>query len=257
MQFAAGQAAFAEALLDPARAAPDGVTTTRGEADPTRFAVYRNNVFVGLTAALAKRFPVVERLVGKGFFAGMARVFAGLHKPASPLLFEYGDAFPEFIEQFQPAQGLIYLADVARLEAAWTRAYHAEDAEPLSTGQLAALAPQNLGQTRLLPHSAAVLVASRHPVGSIWAAHQGEGIGGVCSWKPETVLVARPAMDVAFHVLPSGDASFARALFAGETLAQAAERALSTSPDFNFGTAVVGLVSLGAFRAADQQDNPT
>ena len=76
----AARAAFAEALLDPARALPEGITTARGNADPARFAVYRNNVFVGLTAALAKRFPVVRRLVGDEFFAGMARVYAGVRE---------------------------------------------------------------------------------------------------------------------------------------------------------------------------------
>ena len=106
MDFATSQAAFAEALLDPACALPEGITSVRGIADAARFAVYRNNVHVGLTGALAKRFPVVRRLVGEEFFAGMARVYAGLHKPASPLLFEYGDEFPDFVEQFEPARGL-------------------------------------------------------------------------------------------------------------------------------------------------------
>ena len=54
-------------------------------------------------------------------------------------------------QRFEPAQGLAYLADVARIEAAWTRAYHAEDAEPLGTARLAALVPDNLDGTRLAP----------------------------------------------------------------------------------------------------------
>jgi hypothetical protein len=257
MQFAANQAAFAEALLDPARAVPEGITTARGQADPSRFAVYRNNVFVGLTAALAKRFPVVERLVGKDFFAGMARVYAGRHKPASPLLFEYGDGFPDFIEQFEPAGGLAYLGDVARLEVLWTRAYHAEDAEPVVPAKLAKLEPSDLARTRFAPHPAAALISSPYPIGSIWAAHQSEIVEPVKVSRPETVLVARPVMDVSVHILPAGDVAFAQALFAGETLGQAAERASALNPCFDFGTAVVGLVSLGAFGAMEQQDEPT
>ena len=73
MPLAASQDAFAAALLDPGSPLPDGITTARGRADRARFAVYRNNVFVGLTNALARRFPVTERLVGTEFFHGMAR----------------------------------------------------------------------------------------------------------------------------------------------------------------------------------------
>jgi hypothetical protein len=257
MNFAVSQDAFAEALLDPAHALPEGITSARGTADAARFAVYRNNVHVGLTAALAKRFPVVRRLVGEEFFAGMARVYAGLYKPASPLLFEYGDGFPEFIACFEPARELTYLADVARIEAAWTRVYHAEDAEPLAASQLTVLEPGILSRTRLLPYPSASLVASPHPVGSIWAAHQGATVEPVHIWRPETVLVARPVMKVSVHILPADGAAFAEALFAGTTLSDAAGRAAVLHADFDFGAALLGLVSLGAFCAMIQEDDTT
>lgn len=257
MDFAASQTAFAEALLDPSSALPVGVTSAGGTADAARFAVYRNNVHVGLTAALAKRFPVARRLVGDEFFTGMARVYAGLHKPASPLLFEYGDGLAEFIEQFEPARGLAYLADVARIEAAWTRAYHAEDSEPLTAARLAALEPDALGRARLSVHPASALIASPHPVGSIWAAHQGETVEPVSNWRAETVLVARPAMEVSVHILPADGAAFATVLFAGETLGDAAERVAALHPGFDFGAALVGLVSLGAFHTIIEEDDPT
>ena len=257
MDFAASQAAFAEALLDPARPVPEGITSVRGETDAARFAVYRNNVHVGLTGTLAKRFPVVRRLVGEEFFAGMARVYAGRYKPASPLLFEYGDRFADFIERFEPARELTYLADVARVEAAWTNAYHAEDARPLTVGDLSALEPDALCGTRLVPHPASSLIASLHPVGSIWAAHQNEIVEAVRNWRAEAVLVTRPALEVSVHVLPSDGAAFAEALFAGAALGDAAGRTAASDPGFDFGAALVGLVTLGAFGAIIQEDIPT
>lgn len=256
MDLAASQAAFAQALLDPAQALPDGITSARGAADPARFAVYRNNVHVGLTAALAKRFPVIRRLVGEDFFTGMARVYVGLHKPASPLLFRYGDGFPGFIEQFEPARNVVYLADVARIEAAWTDAYHAEDAEPLPIGQLAALANDSLHRARLVTHPAATLVSSPHPAGTIWAAHQADVVTPVRMQRPETVLVARSAMDVSVHVLPAADVAFVENLFAGLTLGGAAARAAARDASFDFGAALVGLVSIGAFNAIAHEENP-
>lgn len=244
----AGQDAFAAALLDPGMPVPDGITSARGGTDEVRFAVYRNNVFVGLTNALARRFPVTERLVGSAFFRGMARVYAQEHKPASPLMFTYGGDFPDFIAAFTPAVSLAYLPDVARLEAAWSDAYHADDAPPLATADLAAILPEKLAATRLVPHPAARLIRSDYPIGTIWAAHQGDGVTPVRDWRPQTVLVARPQMEVRVHALPECDAGFAAALLQGESLGEA-KQAASSDPHFDFGVALAGLVSLGAFAA--------
>lgn len=77
-------------------ALPPGVTSTAPDETMRRFAVYRNNVTVSLTEALAKRFPVILRLVGEAFFAAMARTYAESHRPASPVLLEWGKAFRTF-----------------------------------------------------------------------------------------------------------------------------------------------------------------
>ncbi len=242
------QDAFADALLHRSRPVPPGVTTSRGEVDPLRFAVYRNNVFVSLTKALAQRFPVTERIVGADFFAGMARAFAQDHKPSTPLIMNYGDAFPGFIRGFDPAAGLKYLPDLARLEAAWTQAYHAADAVPLDPAALAS-ATGDLAALKLVAHPSAFLIRSAHPIGSIWAAHQEENVTPLDHRRPETVLVVRPAMAVGVHILPVPDGPFAEALFAGAPLGAAATMAMHEDERFDFGAALVGLVGLGAFAA--------
>src|SRR5882724_8165170 len=48
-------------------ALPDGVTAWSSSCPEQRFAVYRNNVATGLIGALASRFPVTEKIVGKAF----------------------------------------------------------------------------------------------------------------------------------------------------------------------------------------------
>lgn len=253
----ATQAAFAAALLDAQAAIPNGVTTARGAVDSARFAIYRNNVFVSLTGVLARRFPVVRRLVGDAFFAGMARVHAGLEKPSSPLMFRYGDGFAEFVAGFEPAKGIPYLADVARIEAAWTDAYHAADEAVLDIGELAAVSPESLRDLRLAIHPAATIIRSRFPAGSIWAAHQRDPVAPVRATDGEAVVVVRPAQDVLVHILPCRDADFAEALFSGETLGDAAERAAARQPDFDFGAGLVGLASTGAFAALSRQEETT
>ncbi|WP_064681190.1 HvfC/BufC N-terminal domain-containing protein [Rhizobium bangladeshense] len=252
MDFATSQTAFADALLRADRPVPDGIIGTRGKPDAARFAVYRNNVFVGLTKALAQRFPVTESLVGPGFFVAMARAYAQDHKPASPLIMEYGDDFPDFVAFFEPARALAYLPDVARLEAAWTAAYHAAECVPLDIAALRAVAPEILSDLRLVRHPSAHLIQSRFPVGSIWSAHQQEVVSPVSDWRGQSVLVARPDLSVNVHVLPPQDAVFAASLFNAATLGEAAEAAFAAAPGFDFGTALVGLAGLGAFSAIQQ-----
>ncbi|MEX2744512.1 DUF2063 domain-containing protein [Rhizobium mongolense] len=254
MDFVTSQTAFADALLHADRPVPDGIITARGGVDAARFAVYRNNVFVGLTKALARHFPVTERLVGTEFFMAMARAYAQDHKPASPLIIEYGGDFPDFIASFQPARELAYLPDVARVEAAWMRAYHAADSAPLDLAVLAAATPEMLAELRLVPHPSAVLIRSDYPVGSIWSAHQQNMVAPLADWRPQAVLVVRPEMTVNVHIVPPHDAIFAACLFNAATLGAAAEAAFTAGPAFDFGTALIGLASLGAFSALQQDE---
>ncbi len=254
LDFATSQTAFVEALLYADRAVPDGIITASGVPDATRFGVYRNNVFLGLTKALTQNFPVTERLVGTEFFTVMARFYAQDHRPASPLIFEYGADFPDFIASFEPVANLGYLPDVARIEAAAMRAYHAADTEPLDLAKLAALAPERLADLRLAVHSSSSLIHSGYPVGSIWSAHQQQIVTPVVGKRPETVLVGRPEMTVNVHIIPPKDAIFAASLFNAATLGAAADAALAAAPEFDFGTALIGLVSLGAFSALLQDE---
>ena len=68
MSIVVGQEAFAAAVLDPTLPVPAGVVSYRGDADEKRFAVYRNNVHVGLVGVVAAKYPVCATLVGEEFF---------------------------------------------------------------------------------------------------------------------------------------------------------------------------------------------
>ncbi len=245
MQAATGQDEFVTSLFDPAGPLPAGVTTCRGEPDAARFDVYRNNVMVSLIGALEQKFPVTRRLVGDQFFRDMARAHIRITRPTSPLIFEYGDDFPDFVAAFETAASLPYLGDVARLEALWVRAYHAADAVPLGPAEIVSIEPETLASSRIVPHPSASLLRSPWPAGSIWEAHQHETVGSLSRSGPETILVMRPDAEVALHILPPHDASFAAALFAGESLADAAQAA-ARDDGFDFGRALIGLASLGA-----------
>src|SRR5580658_2248065 len=135
-------ASFAPALLAPSQPVPVGVVGPRGNAAGNRYDVYRNNVIVSMIDALAAIYPAVQRITGVEFFRAMARFHVRATPPKSPLLFEYGRDFPSFIEGYEHARGLPWLADTARIERAWLDAYHAADAAPLAPADLAAIPPE-------------------------------------------------------------------------------------------------------------------
>lgn len=247
---AAWSGPFAQALLDPSAAVPDGLRDPAGAAAGRRFSIYRNNVVVGLTEALAANFPVLERLLGADDFRGMAGDFVRRHPPRSRILHEYGDLLPAFLAAAPQLRALPYLADVARLERARLVAYHAADAAPLDGAALGGLSPDALAGLRLAPHPAAQLLRSPYAIVAIWEANRpGRAPQPVDGAQPQVALVTRPVETVELYALADDTAAFIEALMRGETLAEAAGDAASRSADFDLAAAIRLAVGSGAFRA--------
>lgn len=239
-----GQRDFARALLAPGAGAPGGLSTWNGSDPAQRFAVYRNNVVVSLIEALAAAYPVVRQLVGEVFFREMARTYVGLHPPRSRIMLGYGERFPEFIETFAPAAVLPYLPDVARLEGARRRAYHAADDVALEPTAYAALDPEALGGMIVMLHPSVTILRSPFAIVSLWAAHQGLlAIESVDPDQSEDVLVVRPALDVEVVPLPPGVAGFLESLAGGATVMDALAHALDEMPAFDITDALATLMS--------------
>ncbi len=206
------QAGFAEGLLKPDAAPPADVHGPTATPPVKRYNVYRNNVVASLIQVLEARYPVVHRLVGDDFMRGMGRLYVEAHPPRSPVLAEFGGALAAFLEDFEPAQQLPYLPDVARLEWMQHTAYHAAEALPLAPGDLACVAAVTIPRLRFTLHPSAGVVASRYPVVSIWETNRrDEQVANIrLDQGAETALVVRPALEVETRMAPLGtDASAA------------------------------------------------
>jgi len=205
--------------------------------------------------ALAAIYPAVQRIAGVEFFRALARFHIRETPPTSPLLFEYGRDFPAFIERCEYAQAMPWLADTARIERAWLDAYHAADVEPLSASALASTPPERLAHIAFTAHPATRIVRSRYAAVTIFAANRSsEPVGIINAGEPEDALITRPDLDVIVRHLPPGGAPFLAALIAGRPLGEAAATALETSPSFDIGAGVAGMIEAGAFAAFDAGD---
>lgn len=157
------------ALLSGSGTPPSSVIGGTPDA-AARLRIYRNNVLGNLTGALRLTFPAVERLVGADFFAAAAARFIPATPPESADLYAYGAAFPAFLAAFEPAQGIGYLADVARLEWAVSLALHAPFIPALTAGALLGVPGLQRADLRFTPHPSLSLLALAHPAKAIWEA---------------------------------------------------------------------------------------
>jgi len=247
------QSLFAAALLAPDLPCPGGLRTWNGSDPTARFAVYRNNVVSSLIDAIADIFPVTQELVGEEFFRAMAAVFVRRHPPRSRVLAHYGAEFADFVDGFEPARAVPYLADVARLERARVSAYHAADAEPLTAETLGAAlsSGEDLDSLQLVCHPSTSVVVSAYAIVSLWAGHQGDGdVSAVDPALPEAALVVRLGLDVLVLRFPPGAARFVIALQAGAGLANAAALAAGEAADFDLPNALALLTGRGALITA-------
>ncbi|WP_137909983.1 MULTISPECIES: DNA-binding domain-containing protein [unclassified Burkholderia] len=242
--------AFAPGLTNPAIGAPNDAIAYGGKRVARRYDVYRNNVTVSLIDALAAIYPSVQRIVGVEFFRAMARFHVRETLPVSPLLFEYGRDFPDFIASYDYARSMPWLADTARIERAWLDAYHAADLPTLAADAFAAIAPDALAAVRLVPHPATRIVRSPYPAVSIFAMNRADGpVTPLRSGDAEDALVTRPAYDVIVSRLPPGGAAFLISLIDGASLGDAVAIALEDHPAFDLPAALRGMIEAGVFTA--------
>jgi hypothetical protein len=234
------QSAFAEALRDEA--------STFVPASQPPFAVYRNTVMRACLDALETNFPAVLCLVGRDWFRAAAAIHVTRSPPRDVRLARYGDGFPGFLESFEPAAALPYLADVARLDRLWNESLDAADAEPLDVDHLVGLAPSAWEAVHLRVHPATRWLASPFPVLSIWQpSRSGVAVDSALAWRPECTIVVRVADEVS--VLPASPAELTllEACRRGATLGEAAAVVAGTHPDASIELTFSGLLRSGAF----------
>lgn len=251
------QDGFARALLDDAA---DHDAAMRRLIEQPGFAVYRNTVLKGCIDALAASYPAVSRLVGDEWFRAAAAVFARRNLPQQPMLLDYGVGFAQFLERFEPAAELPYLASVARLDRFWSEAHFARDEAPADAALVAALEPTRLAKTALRPHASARWAwFPTMPIRTIWQRNRHElpscAAGDEIDWHGEGVLIVRPHGAVDVVALDAAGCAFMDACAGGGTLLAAAQAAAGVAADVDLAGLAETLFSAGAFAAPELADS--
>lgn len=247
------QTGFRNALLDPALQAPAGLSDGKKYPAGKRFDVYRNNVTVSLMEAMVTGFPLITKLLGHENMDGLARMYARAHPPDSPLMMHYGHSFPDFLSDLPQLSHLGYLPDVARVDLALRKSYHAADVAPIDPAKLADITSSALLECHVTLAPALVVLRSDWPIYDIWRFNTQSDAP-----KPnpvaQDVLIVRPEFDPEPHLLPDGGATWVDALQTGQTIGEALNLAQGETEAFDLSTTLTLLITGQALTSLSKKD---
>lgn len=243
------QLRFAAALFEGS----DGIVSPQ-IADVTppasaRLAVYRNNLREGFIKTLALEFPVVERLVGAGFFRHTALHFLLQHPSQKGDLTYVGAPFAAWLRARFGNSDYAWLPDVAELEWALQEVAIAPECPAVPTAALDDVPPHRYQDLIFDANPATRLVESRFPVVRIWQTNQPDAAEESVDLESggNHVLLRRRADDLEFVHLPPAHFAFARMLARRTPLGLATDALLALDPHFDLADALRALMLAGAF----------
>lgn len=216
------------------------------------FAVYRNTVLKGATDALVANFPTIERLVGTDWLRSAAAIHARLSPPSDSRLLNYGADFPVFLDNFEHAQDMHYLGDIARLDLLWTQVHCADEEPSVDMNALARLCPTELAKLKLIPRATSRWIWFPDcPAYTLWHLNREQlPIPEELDWQGEGALLTRKDGRVFWQAASAAECAFLDACATRLPLDQAIDKAVAIKPTLNLEQCLIQMVSSGVFSAS-------
>ena len=214
------------ASLDAGRLDPSEALTIDADTARVRLGAYVGGYPARLEEALSEEFPALRHVLGADAFHGLVTRYLP-HVPAGIYnLNDVGANLPTCLADDLLVRSVPLAPDLARLELAVQRAFHATLAPPLDAAPLAAWGPEDWERAILRFQSGVALVRSRWPIHDVWAART-EPRGGTeegAEERPQDVVVSRRGWRVAVDVVAAEEAGVLAGLLRGERLGEAMAR---------------------------------
>jgi len=156
--------------------------------------LYRNNFYISLSQYLETCFPAVLALVGEDFFAQLAKAYIMQSPLDKAELDLFGAGFPEFIEQAEQTQSLVYLADVAILDWAFDSAKAVVHIDAFPFEKLSQLDELQQLKIRFQLAPKTLLIKAQYPLLKIWLGAKSGNLDNVDMQESDFVLL-RPDIE--------------------------------------------------------------
>ncbi|MBL8840038.1 MAG: putative DNA-binding domain-containing protein [Planctomycetes bacterium] len=196
-----------------------------------RLDLYAHSYFLRLRDVLRHDFAGLLHALGDAEFDRLARRYVAAHPSRSFTLNDFAQRLPRFVARAPlPPRWRArrrFLVELATLERAVDRLFHAPHVPPLAPSALGELAPADWASAQLRPIAAARLFAFRHPVNR-WLQAVYDGAKPTPPARdelPSFLLVHRHEWRVWRSTLSEPQHALLAALFAGVPLAKAVQRA--------------------------------
>lgn len=202
-----------------------------------RFKIYSNNVFSSLKNVLKEDFLLCRKILGEQKFNQASFEFVRNLPPESGCLLAYGQRFPRFLEVFFPA--LPYIKDIALLEWAKKEMYYKENSRPLDLQSISSIPKDKYEALTFKFPEATFFLESPFSLQELWNNSEKEKIRAP-KVGSSYCLIIRPRFKVQQDWFKAEEFHFLKALYEGETLGNAYEKATQINPQFNL-SEVLGL----------------
>jgi hypothetical protein len=133
------------------------------------FGVYRNAYVARLAEILGDDYELVHAYLGDAGFATLVKNYIAAHPSDQPSARWFGRHFPAFISKCETYAKHPEIAEIAALEKTLADAFDGPDAELLSLGALATLAPEDWPRLVFQPHPTAIRLTFRTNAADIWS----------------------------------------------------------------------------------------
>lgn len=211
--------------------------------------IYRGSIISGISGALDNTYPVCRQLTGGDFFDAMAHEYIVNTPSLHPDLNIYGRTLAEFIDNFEPANELPYLSDIARLEWLLAEVFSAADERLGNLDELAYLSEQDLQKVIFQLPLASRLLQSDFPIEAVWSMHQGAEInydeeinldqGGV------KLIVWRDGLDMKVEILDEHQWSFLVHIQQQHNFSSICESMINDFPGVDMGHELARVIQAG------------
>lgn len=135
-----------------------------------RLDVYANMYFYRLLETLGADYPKLKALIGEARFHNLVTDYLLAHPSENPSLRYAGAKMPGFVAAHALAREWPFVADLAALEWGRISIFDVEDFTPLSSDDLAAIAPDQWGEMVLTAGPALAILRTSAPVHRLWLA---------------------------------------------------------------------------------------
>lgn len=202
----------------------DSISATR------RLQVYRNNVYSTLTEVLKAHYPTIQRLVGEEFFTHLAKIYTSNYPSHQGNMHLFGEHFSGFVRDFSATRDLVYLSEVAQLDWAYHKAFHAADDPLFDRNRLKIISPDEYVNLQFRLHPSCQLFDFQYPILRIWELCQATSDDDQTVQLTEggiQLMVIRRDRGVRFEPLEKAEYILLNEISHGKTFGVACEQALA------------------------------